>query len=102
MFDANACSIHGGGSLGWTWEEYFEKKKTLGKKVILVDMIGEPVEGSVPISNELFAKKHPEGTYFVLYCHSGGTSGMMQKKLTPMFPEYTFVNLLGGIGAYPY
>jgi rhodanese-related sulfurtransferase len=106
MFNPNACSIGGrDGAVSWNWEQYFENKKTLeseGKKVILVDMINHPVEGSVPISNEIFdTSVNPEGTYFVLYCHSGGSSGALQKQLTPQLPEYVFVNLVGGIGMYP-
>lgn len=101
MFPKNSCSLGGAGSVGWTWDEYFEKKKKLGKRIILVDMIGQPVEGSTPLSNALLEKEYPEGTYFVLYCHSGGTSGALQKRLSPKYSQYTFVNLLGGIGAYP-
>jgi rhodanese-related sulfurtransferase len=105
MFNPNACAIGGrDGAISWSWEEYFENKKKFeeqGKKVVLVDMINHPVEGSTPISNELFDGSFPEGTYFVLYCHSGGSSGMMQKKLSPMFSQYTFVNLAGGISVYP-
>lgn len=103
LFSQDACSLGGHGSLKWSWEEYYEKKAELeaeGKKVILVDMINKPVEGSVPISNELFDGKYPDGTYFVLYCHSGGSSGFLQKKLTPQFPQYNFINMAGGIGLY--
>lgn len=39
----------------WTWQEYEEKKRQLGDKVVLVDMIGHPVEGSEPISEEMFS-----------------------------------------------
>ena len=102
MFPQNACSLDGRNSIGWTWDTYFEKKEQLKDKIVLVDMIGHPVPGSIPLSNSLFEnKKYSDGTYFVLYCHSGGTSGAMQKKLTPHYPEYRFVNLLGGIGQYP-
>ncbi len=103
LFDKNACSLGGGGSLKWSWAEYYETRKKLeeeGETVVLVDMIGHPVPGSVPISNELFAGQYPDGTYFVLYCHSGGSSGFLQKQLTPKFPQYSFVNMAGGIGAY--
>lgn len=106
MFNPNACSIGGrDGAVSWNWDQYFANKAKLeseGKKVVLVDMINDPVEGSVPISNEIFnTEVNPEGTYFVLYCHSGGSSGMLQKQLTPKLPEYIFVNLVGGIGMYP-
>lgn len=103
LFDENACSLGGKDSLAWTWAEYYKKKKELekdGTKVMLVDMIGQPVDGSVPISNELFAGDFGKGTYFVLYCHSGGTSGFMQKKLSSEFSQYHFVNMRGGIGRY--
>ncbi len=100
MFNPNACSLGGGGSIGWTWDQYFEKKKELADKVVLVDMIGHPVENSVPISNELFDGKYADGTYLVLYCHSGGSSGALQKRLSPKYPQYKIVNLLGGIGMY--
>ncbi len=105
MFNPNACSIGGrDGATSWNWEQYFENKKSLeseGKDVVLVDMINHPVEGSVPISNELFSGKYPDGTHFVFYCHSGGSSGAIQKQLTPQLPQYTFVNLAGGIAFYP-
>lgn len=104
MFDPNACSIRGSGAISWNWETYFKNRKNLeaqGKTVVLVDMIGHPVEGSTPISNELFGGKYSDGTYFVLYCHSGGSSGYLQKQLSPQFPQYVFVNLAGGIGMYP-
>ena len=100
MFNQNACSLNGGGSTGWSWTEYFEKKKELGNKVVLVDMIGHPVEGAIPLSNDLFKGEYPKGTCFVLYCHSGGSSGYIQKQLSPQYPDYKFVNLLGGIGMY--
>ncbi len=106
MFNPNACSIGGrSGATSWNWEQYFENKKKLeleGGKVVLVDMINHPVEGSVPISNEVFdISKNQKGTYFVLYCHSGGSSGMVQKQLTSQLPEFNFVNLAGGVGLYP-
>jgi len=97
MFSKEACSLDGGGSIGWSWTEYFEKKKEMGDSRVLVDMIGQPVKGSIPISNE----SHPKRICFVLYCHPSGSSGVLQKHLSPQFPHYTFVNLLGGIGAYP-
>jgi hypothetical protein len=34
-------------------------------------MIGHPLEGSEPLSDDLFSGKYPEGTAFALYCHSG-------------------------------
>lgn len=101
MFPKNACSLDGGGSVGWTWEKYFEKKEELGDKIVLVDMIGHPVSGSIPLSNELLNGQYPKETIFVLYCHSGGSSGALQKRLTPQYPAYTFINLIGGIGRYP-
>jgi len=103
LFSTAACSLGGAGSLKWSWEEYYQKCKELKAEdvsVVLVDMIKHPVSGSVPISNELFAGEHPDGTYFALYCHSGGSSGFLQKKLTVQFPKYNFVNMAGGIGAY--
>ena len=103
LFSKNACSLGGKDSEQWTWQEYYQKKQELekrGMKVILVDMIGQPVQGSVPISNELFENKYPDGTYFVLYCHSGDSSGFLQKKLAKQFPQYHIINMTGGIGMY--
>ncbi|MDD5212865.1 MAG: hypothetical protein PHG82_00345 [Candidatus Gracilibacteria bacterium] len=99
MFDSNACSIQGrnNGLEAWTWDEYDEKKKELGEKVVLVDMINHPVAGSVVISDKLFSGIYPEGTIFALYCHSGGSSGYLQKQLAPAMPMYQFVNIRGGI-----
>lgn len=103
LFSKDACSLGGTGSLAWTWEDYYvnrDKLKADGTQVVLVDMIGHTVPGAVPISNELFQGEYPDGTYFVLYCHSGGSSGFLQKELTPKLPQYHFVNMMGGIGAY--
>ncbi|MBU0981611.1 hypothetical protein KKC94_02870 [Patescibacteria group bacterium] len=103
MFSQDACSLGGKDSIQWTWREYYENRSKLeseGRKVVLVNMIEHPVAGSTPISNELFQEDHPDGTYFVLYCHSGGTSGYMQKKLSSMYPNFNFVNMSGGIGMY--
>ncbi len=103
LFNKNACSLGGKDSKQWTWQEYYQKKSELeeqGIKVILVDMIDHPVPGSTSISNELFNQDHPEGTYFVLYCHSGGSSGHLQKQLEPQFSQYHIINMTGGIGMY--
>lgn len=103
LFNPNACSLGGQDSEKWNWEEFHKKSKELREQniqVYLVDMIEHPVPGSTPISNELFEEEHPDGTYFALYCHSGGSSGFLQKKLSPMYPQYHFVNILGGIGLY--
>jgi hypothetical protein len=54
----------------------------------------------VPISNELFDGRYPEGTYFALYCHSGGSSGYVQMQLKPQLPQHHFINIAGGIGMY--
>jgi len=103
MFDSNACSLNGGGSSKWTWSQFYENKKKLtkeGVEVLLVDMIRKPVPDSVAISNDLLDGRYADGTYFVLYCHSGGSSGYLQKQLTPKFPQYKFINMAGGIGLY--
>jgi len=75
LFSPDACDIRGKQSKDTrTWTEYFIQKEVLKKQgieVVLVDMIGHPVENAVAISNELFfGNLYPEGTYFVLYCHS--------------------------------
>lgn len=104
MYDPNACSIFGGGSKQWSWQEYKTNKAQLeaaGVQVVLVDMINHPVEDAVLISNELFMSgKYPEGTYFCLYCHSGGSSGFLQKQLEAQLPKYKYVNMGGGIASY--
>jgi len=105
LFDPAACNISG---KKWsdkrTWHQYFENKKKLEAEwvqVVLVDMIAYPVEWAVQISNELFFdKKYPDETYFVLYCHSGGSSWYIQKQLTTKLPQYNFINLDGGIMWY--
>lgn len=76
LFNPNACDPRGMASKSKrTRTEYFSYKKALesdGIQVVLVDMINHPVEDAVAISNELFfGNQYPEGTYFVLYCHSG-------------------------------
>lgn len=102
LYDQNACSIFGrnNGLESWTWAQFREQKSKLGDGVVLVDMIGHPVEGSVPAKDELFSGKYPTGTVFALYCHSGGSSGHLQKQLVPAFPQYRIVNIAGGILAY--
>ncbi|MCB9807393.1 hypothetical protein H6768_06010 [Candidatus Peribacteria bacterium] len=73
LFNPNSCNIAGkkNTSQAWTWDEYQEQKKTLGDKLVLVDMIGHPVFDSVSISDEMFSGVYPDGTIFALYCHSG-------------------------------
>jgi hypothetical protein len=104
MYDPDACSIFGGGSTQRTRTQYIQYRKDLKSKwiqVVLVDMIGQPVEDSVTISNELFMSgKYPEGTYFCLYCHSGGSSGYVQKQLQSQLPKYNYINITGGIMSY--
>lgn len=105
LFKKDACDVRGKfGSDKWTWKEYFAYKQQLEAewiRVVLVDMIGHPVEWAVSISNELFfSGEYPEGTVFVLYCHSGGSSGYVQKQLKPALPQYTIINMDGGIWAY--
>lgn len=101
MFDPNACNIAGkkNTAYAWTWDEYKKQKESLWDKLVLVDMIKHPVLDSVSISEEMFADTYPDGTIFALYCHSGWSSGYLQMKITPQLPQYTFVNILGGIGA---
>ena len=105
LFDKKACDIRGKvGADSWTWAQYASHKKELeaqGIQVVLVDMIGHPVEGAIPISNEMFfGNVYPAGTYFILYCHSGGSSGYVQKQLREKVPQYHIVNMEGGIYAY--
>ena len=107
LFNPNACDPRGMASKSKrTRTEYFSYKKTLesdGIQVVLVDMINHPVEDAVAISNELFfGNQYPEGTYFVLYCHSGWSSGYVQMQLTPALPQYKFINMSWGIGMYEF
>ena len=86
LFSPEACDIRGKlNKEKRTRNEYFENKKALeeqGIKVVLVDMINHPVEGAVPISNEIFfGNRYPKGTFICLYCHSGGSSGYVQMQL---------------------
>jgi len=99
-YDPNACNIAGfnNGLESWTWEQYKTQKEKFGDQIVLVDMINHPVEGSVPITNELFAPwNKPDWTVFALYCHSGGSSWYVQMQLAPQLPMYKFVNISGGI-----
>ena len=105
LFEKDACDIRGKfGSDKRTWQEYFTNKKELESQwvqVVLVDMIGHPVDGSITISNDLFMGwTYPEGTYFILYCHSWWTSGYVQKQLKVMTPHYNVINMDWGIYAY--
>ena len=62
LFSPKACDIRGKKSTDkWSWTEYFENKARLeaeNTKVILIDMINHPVEGSIPISNDIFYGNH--------------------------------------------
>lgn len=105
LFSKDACDIRGKQSKDRrTRTEYFENKRILkskGIKVVLVDMINHPIEDAVPISNSLFfEEQHPEWTYFILYCHSGGSSGYVQMQLKQQLPQYNIINLDGGIMMY--
>ncbi len=105
LFKKDACDIRGKKSTDkWTRTEYFTNKKELesqGINVVLVDMINHPIDWSVPISNEIFfGNQYPEGTYFILYCHSGWSSGYVQMQLKPQLPQYNIINMDGGIIMY--
>lgn len=105
LFDKDACNLSGKiWSDQRTWHQYFTHKETLKtqwKEVVLVDMVGYPIEWALPISNELFFDQtYPDWTYFALYCHSGGSSGYVQKQLKPKLPQYNFINLTWGIWWY--
>jgi len=105
LYSSDACDVRGKQSKDkWTWSEYFENKKKLeaqGIRVVLVDMINHPVEDAIPASNEIFTgNTYPAWTYFCLYCHSGGSSGYVQMQLKPQLPQYTIVNIDGGIYMY--
>ena len=95
MFNPNACNIFGrnNGLESWTWAEYRKKKTEIWEKLVLVDMIGHPVEWSVLASDELFDGRYPAGTIFALYCHSGWSSGYLQMQLTPVLTQFVFVNI---------
>ena len=105
LYDPTACDIRGKfWADSWTWGEYFTNKMELeqqGIQVILIDMIGHPVEWAIPASNEIFFDNHyPDGTYFILYCHSGGSSGYVQKQLKEKLFQYHIINMKGWINAY--
>lgn len=102
LFEQNACSIAWKKRElpRWTWDEYKENKKNLWDKLILVDMIGYPVLDSKTISDEMFSGKYPEWTTFALYCHSGWSSWYLQMQLSPVMPQYTFVNIAWWIMAF--
>lgn len=102
LYDKNACSIagHSNQLMAWNWNKYKKEKQELWNKLVLVDMIDQPVLDSVPISDEMFTGKYPEGTLFALYCHSGWSSGYLQMKLSQRMPQYTFINIRWGISAY--
>lgn len=95
MYDQNACSIFGRWSdvISWTWAEYNQQKQILWDKLVLVDMIWHPVAGSILASDEIFDGRYEEWTIFALYCHSGWSSGYLQKQLIVLFPQYIFINI---------
>ena len=88
-----------------SWIQYFAYKEVLAKNninVVLVDMVWHPVEWSILSTDDLFfQQQHPEGTYFALYCDSGcSISGYTKSKLTPLLPQYRFVDISSGAGMY--
>ncbi len=96
MYNQNACSIvwNKNTSWLWTWDEYRENKKIMWDSLVLFDMIDHPVYGSITISEELlFGWKYPNGTTFALYCHSWWSSWYLQMQLTPLLPQYKFINI---------
>jgi len=99
LYDSGACNIMWRNNWleSWTWEQYDIKKTELLDKLVLVDMIGHSMKDSVVISDELFSWAYPDGTVFALYCHSGWSSWYLQMQLTPMMPQYIFVNIIGWI-----
>ena len=105
IFNHNACDPRGMASTKtWTRNEYRNNKKQLESnwiQVVLVDMIRHPIEDAIEISNELFFENtYPEWTFFILYCHSGWSSGHVQMELTPLLSHYNIINIAGGIGMY--
>ena len=105
LYHENACDPRGMASTKkWTRTEYRKNRKLLesdGIQVVLVDMIRHPIEDAVEISNDLFFGNHyPDWTFFILYCHSGWSSGYVQMQLTPLLPQYNIINMSGGIGMY--
>lgn len=99
MYDPNACSIWGFNNWmeKWTWNQYKMQKEKFWEQIVLVDMINHPINGSVPISNEMFSWLYKDWTVFVLYCHSWGSSWYIQMQLTPQLPQYKFINISGWI-----
>lgn len=89
----------------WTRSEYFANRKKLESDwilVVLVDMIWQPVEGSVSAYEDLFFWGHyPPGTYFVLYCRTGcSLAKQSSMQLSQALPEYHFVDIVNGRAMY--
>lgn len=102
MYDKNACMLGGMWKWleTWSWQDYKDNKIKLWEKLVLIDMIGQPVMDAIPANDDILSWKYPEWTIFALYCHSGWSSSYMQMQLQPNFPQYKFINIAWWIMSY--
>lgn len=86
----------------WTQEEYLRNKKTLeakGVKVLLIDTILNPIEGTeTVVYNPPALKQEKEGSVFVFYCDSGKGTFNRLGEFRAKFPHYICISLKGGRG----
>ena len=86
----------------WTQEEYLRAKKELerqGRKVLLVDTIARPIEGTETVLyNPYELKEYPEGTVLVFYCDTGKETKERLAEFRKRFPDKVCISLRGGRG----
>lgn len=86
----------------WTQKEYLQNKIKLeaqGVKIILIDTILSPIEGTRSVTyNPPEMKKYPKGSVFVFYCDSGKSTFHRLTEYKKKFPEYYCISLKGGRG----
>jgi len=86
----------------WTQEEYLRNRrvyKNRNIKVILVDTINKPIEGTETLLyNPHAIKKYPTGSILVFYCDTGKSTKERLTEYRKKFPNYPCVSLRGGRG----
>jgi hypothetical protein len=86
----------------WTQQEFLTNKQELSKqgvKVLLVDTILNPIEGTqTVVYSPPLLKNEPKGSVFVFYCDTGKGSKERLGEFRKKFPDHVCISLRGGRG----
>jgi hypothetical protein len=86
----------------WTQQEFLTNKQELSKqgvKVLLVDTILNPIEGTqAVVYSPPLLKNEPKGSVFVFYCDTGKGSKERLGEFRKKFPDHVCISLRGGRG----